>query len=267
MGLFDWITLGKAASGDGLGQFSGSFSVTIGDIVQGKYGAQHEHMLGSKILMVCDPLSMLGGAGGFMPILGGLVTGVGGNFSLNYASVFTGTYVGPKIEVRRAPTLSKVSDNVLARTKVEVGGAMQESDEIDQATSAAAAVLSLLIVATTAALELAMHFAYPKFGSTSPDDQAAIAGYGKTPDVLKVCSYMIPSRLMALLKVLEIKGSYADFAQQFLLEGRFALLTTSFVAGLFVPPVMLITLALCKGDEDMFDAIANAKQALTDAGK
>ncbi|MEX2026056.1 MAG: hypothetical protein WEH44_02130, partial [Pirellulaceae bacterium] len=207
MSLFDWVELGCADHERELDWFKGSLSITIGDIVQGKFGASHEHVFGPKITLVCDPEDMLlSKLDAVMPMFTGLLAGVGGNFVLNYGSVFSGTYVGPKMEVRRAKSHSKVSDNMLVHETIEVGGKTQETDEIDKATSIAVAVLSVLTVATAAALELALHFAYPKFGSTNPADQETIEGYGKTPEILKVCSYTITSRLMALLKVLEEKG-------------------------------------------------------------
>jgi hypothetical protein len=266
MSLFDWVELGVADKGDELEWFKGTCSVTIGDMLLGKFGAQHEHLFGSKTLMVCDPEDMLlGKLDKFMPLVTGLLAGIGGNSTFNYGSAFTATYVGPKIEVRRAPSHSKVSDNLLVHKTVTVGGVTQESDEIDKATSIAAAVLSVLIVATAAALELALHFAYPKFGSTNPSDHETIEGYGKTPELLKVCCYTITSRLMGLLKVLEEKGSLADFAEQFLLEAKFVALTTTFVAGMLFPPLLLITIALCKSDEDVVEAITHAKDALVAA--
>lgn len=263
MSLFDWVEMGFGDHNRELSWFKGSLNITIGDVLQGKFGASHEHVFGPKITLVCDPEDMLlNKLDKFMPLTSGLLAGVGGRVDFNYGTVFKGDYVGPKVDVRRAPNRSKTSDNVLHHVKDDTGA---ETDEIDKATSIAAAALSVLVVGTAAALELALHFAYPKFGSTSPGDKETIEGYGKAPELLRVCSYTITTRLMALLKVLEEKSTFADFGQQFLLEARFLLLSTTTLVAFMLPPVMIIPILMAKADEDVFSAIDNAKNALAAA--
>ncbi|MEQ8790291.1 MAG: hypothetical protein RIC55_28605 [Pirellulaceae bacterium] len=240
MSLFDWVELGFADHDHSLEWFTGSFGVTIGDSIAATFGASYSHVFGPKVTLVCDPEDMLlSKLDEALPLVTGLLAGVGGNFNLNYSSVFNGTYFGPVVNVRRAPHDDKTSDNILAYKKQIDPASGAETDVVDKATSIAAAALSVLINAVAAALDLAIHFVYPKFGSKSESDESTIEGYGKTPEILKICCYTITSRLMAMLKMLEEKGSWADFAEQFVNAGKFILKGIGYTVAFCLVPVAI----------------------------
>jgi len=246
MGLFDWLELGLAVHGEEpeffKEWFKGSFDVTLGEQIAGVIGGCNKYVLGQEVSLVCDPLDMFLSAGEeAWPITSGLVAlskGIGGRVDLTYGSTFNAQYVGPMVTVRRGHSDTKTSENTLIHKKSEDEDADEETDEIDVLTSVAAGALSLLINAVSTALELALHFAYPKFGGGG--NAALPAGYGKTPKILKICSYTITNRLIALLKMLEQKGSWADFAKQFVEYGKFILIAIGCVAAFCLLPITLI---------------------------
>ena len=216
MGLFDWVATGLLDKDIETPGFTGTYGTTMGDAVAGFFGSRHAHVFGPDVKLVCDieDMIMTHGLEGALklPFLTALLAGVGGNVTFVYGSNTTATYVGPKMEIRRAENISKTSDNILAR----VGA----TDVVDTATAVAVGVLSALICATTAALELAIHFIYPKYGSTAASDQETIETYGKLPEILKLCVITITTRLMAILKMLEEKGTWANFAEQYVLLAK-----------------------------------------------
>jgi hypothetical protein len=244
MGLFDWLELGLAVHGEEpeffKEWFKGSFDVTLGEQIAGVIGGCNKYVLGQDVSVVCDPLDMFLSAGEqAWPITSGLVAlskGIGGRVDLTYGSTFHAHYVGPTVTVRRGHSDTKTSENTLIHKKSE-DNPDEETDEIDVLTSVAAGALSLLINAVSTALELALHFAYPKFGGGG--DAALPAGYGKTPKILKICSYTITNRLIALLRMLEEKGSFADFAKQFVEYGKFILIAVGCVAAFCLLPITL----------------------------
>lgn len=246
MGLFDWVELGLADHDDAPEWFKGAFDVTIGDQITGVFGGFNRHVFGQEVSLVCDPEDMLlSKVEEFLPITSGLMAlgaGIGGRANLTYGSTFSAQYVGPAVTVRRGHCDTKTSENTLIHKKSE-DNPDEETDEIDVLTSIAAAALSVLINAAGAALELALHFAYPKFGGGG--DAALPAGYGKTPEILKICSYTITNRLIALLKMLEEKGSFAEFAKQFVQYGKvLAKVAGGLVALCVVPAAIVVAVAL-----------------------
>jgi len=234
MSLFDWVEGGLAAYGVELPAYKGSYSSTMGDVLSTYFGARHSHIFGADIKLLCDPEDMLlGKLADALPVFTSLLAGVGGNCTFVYGSNIAATYVGPKVNIQRAPNAGKTSKYRLARM-----GADDEAgaDEIDYATSKAVAALSILICATAASLELAMHFAYPSFGSGNEEEEEQ---YGKVPEILKTCVMRITDRLMALLKELECAGSWADFAEHFSKEAVFDVALANVLAGVFFPPLFL----------------------------
>lgn len=218
MSLFDWVATGFAAKDKEVPGFAGSFAVTIGNAVLGYFGSYNNDCFGPYLSLVCDPEAMLlGPLKKALPVAGGLLAGSGGRSSFTYGPFTNAVYVGPNVQIRRAPSVEKVSMNILARVAALPGAVAGPDDPIDKATSIAVAALSFLLCATTAALELAIRFKYPEFGSGAGQ---SFSSYGDTPKVLEACSYTIPSRLMALINSLEQAGSFADFGAAFLNDAK-----------------------------------------------
>lgn len=213
MSLLDWVEVGGlSAHKELMPVMKGSFGVTIGDAVAGFFGARHAHIFGGELKLVCDPEDMvLGKLEHYLPLTTALLGGVGGQTTFVYGSNTSATYVGPKMDIRRAPHVDKQTDYVLAR----VGSPPTVNavvDPIDASMLAAVTVLSVLVVCVPAALELAIRFKYPSFGSSSASEET-LEGYGETPAILKLCAFAITSRLMAFLKNLEESGTWAEFAE------------------------------------------------------
>ncbi len=226
MPFFDWLEAGGVRPE----WFSGSFDVKIGDVLSGTFGARHTHVFGPEIKIVCDPEDLLmGRLETYMPLVAGLLSGVGGNATWVYGANTSATYVGPKMDIRRAKVINKTSENVLARKTNEAG-----EEVIDYATSVAVGALSVLMCATGAALDLAIRFMYEEMEGTK--DKGKKEHYEEVIESLKIASYTVTGRLMALLKTLEEKGSWAEFAKQWGKEGAFVgLLAANAVLGVLFP--------------------------------
>jgi hypothetical protein len=252
MSMFDWVAGGLIKLGVETPGFAGSDATTCGDAVAGFYGSRHAHIFGPDVKLVCDIEDMIvthGIEGGLkMPIAAALLAGIGGNVTFVYGSNTTATYVGPKMEIRRAENVTKTSDNIVAKVAGE--------DVVDTATVAVVTVLSVLICATTMAFELAIHFAYPKFGSTSAADKESIEHYGSLPETLKLCVIMITTRLMAFLKYFEDLGSWANLAEIHAKDAVFSVMAIIALPLCFVCPMVGIPMLLA-------GAVASARVALT----
>lgn len=228
MGIMEWIDGGmEIADFEKPAAMKGSFGVTIGDAVAGFFGARYTHIFGSEVKLVCDPEDMLfGQLEHYLPLTSALLGGIGGQATFVYGSNIGATYWGPKVEIRRAPTHNKCSDYILPHAKFigpvpnPASGLAKPVDPIDEAMCAAVAVLSVLVCVVPAALELAIRFKYPAYGSSTASP-TTLEGYGETPSILKLCAYGITSRLMALLKLLEEKGTWADFAEFWIKVGEY----------------------------------------------
>ena len=222
MPFFDWIELG----GYHPENFSGKCGVTIGDTLAACFGARHTHIFGPEIKLVCDPEDLvIGRLEEYLPVASALFSGLGGNVTWVYGSNVSATYVGPKVDIRRAPTLGKTSDNVIARTKrpdIVAKYSKEKKDPIDKATVAVVSVLSVLAVGVSAALDLVIHFQYNELNDTKDEEKRK--GYEHTIETLKVCSYTISGRLLALLKLVEEQGSWAEFAKKWALDAKLDLI-------------------------------------------
>jgi hypothetical protein len=268
MSVWDWVEGGLIDHDKSIPAMGGSFGVTIGDALAGFFGARHTHIFGPDIKLVADPEDMLmGKLEHFLPGVAQLLAGVGGNVTFCYGTNLTATYVGPKMEIRRAPAISKTTDYQLPRIKAD-GPASADGvpplDPIDPELLAAVAALSVLVICVPAALELAMRFKYPAFGSKAASDHETIEGYGKSPDILKYCSYMITSRLMALLKMLEDKGSWAQFAEQWVKEAEYVGLRLAVVALLAIPIYGTWGILAWNADQSLDRALASTTAALSE---
>lgn len=268
MSAFDWVECGLINKDAHIPAMGGSFGVTIGDALSGFFGARHSHIFGADIKLVADPEDMLmGKLESFLPGVAQLLGGIGGNVTFCYGTNMTATYMGPKVEIRRAPANSKTTDYQLPRLKAS--GPVTKSgvpplDPIDPELLAAVAVLSILIICVPAALELAIRFKYPLYGSKSASDEEAVEGYGKAPEIMKLCAYMVTSRLMGLLKMLEDKGSWGQFAEQWAKEAEYLGVRLGVAVALCIPLYGWTALLVANANGAVEQALASTTEALTE---
>src|SRR5688572_26371517 len=117
MSLFDWINLGmsgSSAADQALDEgFTGSFDVTIGDVVYGVFGAEYDEFFGPYCMLVVDLEDMLlsNTLAKMLPVTSALLAGVGGNANFIYGTYTNANYVGPAITIQRAQSITKTSDN------------------------------------------------------------------------------------------------------------------------------------------------------------
>ena len=251
MPFFDWLEVGGVRP-EG---FTGAYNVTIGDVLNGTFGAQHNHIFGPDIKLVCDPEDLvMGRIESLLPLAAGLLSGVGGAATWVYGSNLGATYVGPKMEITRAKSIQKTSTNILA---YKTGA---QSDKIDLAMSAAVAALSVIMCAAAAALDLAIRFEYEEMEDTKSKEKKE--KYERVIEDLKVACYTVTGRIMALLKTLEEKGSLAEFAAQWLKEGKFlGLLAANAALGVLFP-YGWAALILLYTEKDMGNVVKSSYQAL-----
>ena len=202
MSLFDWVELGAQALPakwtKWLEAFKGSCTITVGDVLNGTFGSVQSHVFGGNVDLVFDPEDMFADH-----VIGGkaaaLLSGSGGNVLWVYGSSVSATYVGPKIDIHRAESISRTAPNLkkIASEKVKPG----QSDEIDDATARAVKVFSVLICTVAATFDLAVYLTHKEDCSE------------RTVENLKILSYSLTSRLIAMLKDLEEKATWAEFAK------------------------------------------------------
>ncbi len=259
MPFFDWLE----ARGVRPEWFSGSVGVTIGDSLNGTFGASHAHVFGADVKLVCDPEDLImGRLESVLPLTAGLLSGVGGTTTFVYGSNTGATYVGPKMDICRAESINKTSDNILAhvRKKPEDGG--EETDEIDIAMSVAVAAFSVVMCATAAALDLAIRFQYEEMQNTKSAEQKKHCE--ETIEKLKIASYTVTGRIMALLKTLEEKGSWAEFAKQWLKEAKGVGLLIEHLVLAAIPMYGWTALIILYEEENMKKTVKDAWKALKD---
>lgn len=265
MSLFDWVNLGM--SGDSAADkaldeaFTGAFDVTIGDVVYGVFGAEYDEFFGPYCMLVVDLEDMLlsNTLAKFLPVTSALLAGVGGNANFIYGTATNANYVGPSITIRRAASIDKSSDNVLARlapAQPPAPGAPPVQDPVDVATVAAITALSVLAAATAAALDLAVHFAYPTYGSGTD-------GYQSTPKLLQELSTTIVSRSLALIQELEVKGGWAGLAEQMGKEAKFIGMCLGVFALACIPLFGWYAILVLKEEAQLGQAMSDAAAALS----
>jgi hypothetical protein len=256
MSVWDWVEVGLSEHHLEIPAMKGSFGVTVGDAVAGFFGARHAHVFGADIKLVCDPEDMLfGKLESYLPGVAAILGGTGGNTTFVYGCNVTATYVGPKFEIRRAPSITKTTDYVIAR----VGSppvVKDPPDPIDEAMVIAVTVLSVLLCAVPAALELVFVIIYKGHPPPEGDELAA---------ALKLCAYMITSRLMALLKMLEEKGGLVQFAEQWGKEAAMLLLCAGVAALAAVPPLGWPALYALGTEGCLQNAFKDLNEALLEA--
>lgn len=213
MSLLDIVeAVGEGTNKTLIPNMTGSFNVTIGDAVAGIFGARHTHIYGGEIKLVCDPEDfLLGQVAHKIPTISALLGGIGGQATFVYAQNTSATYGGPKVDIRRAPSISKQTDYIIPRAG-KPATVSDPPDPVDGVMCAAVTVLSVLVIAVPAVMELMIRFKYPQYGSAAAS-QETLEGYGETPGILKLCAYAVTSRLMELLKQLEELATFADCAR------------------------------------------------------
>lgn len=203
MPFFDWLEL----CGVHPKWFKGSVSSTVGDALFGFFGARHTHIFGPDIKLVCDPEDML--VGSFLeealPLLSALMSGIGGNANFVYGGNTSATYVGPKVDICRAEAVSRTSPSM----KAVIG----DTDVIDKAVAKAVIALSTLMCLAAAGYDMAIHVLYEE------DEK----GNEEIIEALKVASYTVTGRLMALLKLMEEKSVWAEYAVRWSEDGVYLL--------------------------------------------
>ncbi len=252
MPFFDWLEMGGVHPS----WFKGSCNVTVGDALSGTFGASHTHIFGADVKLVCDPEDLvMGRIEKYLPLVSNLLSGMGGCTTWVYGSSTSATYVGPQMSIRRAHHIDKTSDNILARKKNDEG-----KEVIDVAMAVVVGLGSVLMCATAAGLDLAIRFIYEEMENTKSTETKEHCE--KVIETLKVLSYTLTGRIMALLKTLEEKGSAAEFAKQWLKEGKFVgLLAAHAALGLFFP-YGWAGLILLYEERNMKETMKNAALAL-----
>lgn len=252
MSVWEWVDVGLMNHDVELEPMKGSFAVTTGDAVAGFFGSRQAHIYGGDIKLVCDPEDMLfGKLEHFLPGAAAILGGVGGNTTWVYGSNFTATYVGPKMEIRRAPAINKTTDYVIARA-ASPPTVKVPPDEIDAAMAVAVGVLSVLICAVPAAMDLTFKVLYREHPPAEGDHLAT---------KLKFVAVMVTTRLMALLKMLEEKGSCAQFAEQW---GKEAALYLASAAVLLAIPIAWPVLCVSIADGSLQQVFSELAEALTE---
>jgi hypothetical protein len=272
MGVFDWIEEeATAVSGgefpwpgaDGVGKpvYKGTFAVTIGDAIAGIIGQRQTHIFGPDIKLVVDVEDMLAnlvekipGMAPLSPMMGALA-GIGGNVGCYYGSNISFTYVGPKVDIRRAPEMKKTSGTIFGDAQYDGPTHTLFADTLAKAAAAAGPAgaaaapptpgklaklkpfvtyensckllvtgLSTILAAATAGIEIAMRVKYSQFGKSAPPGSAkeeadkfkeTVEGYGETPELLDSLLYTMPPRIMKFIQIVEFGTHYFDYVKHF----------------------------------------------------
>ncbi len=204
MSLWDWVQAGLGGTDTSLADYKGSYKVTTGTTLGSYIGGRHTHVFGPDIRMVVDPEELL--AQTLPPSVTAVASGLTGNALFTFGTMTTATYVGPKVDIHRAPKMSRVS------SPFRVGLAEDEqADPLNKASAIAVAALSTLAIASAAGFELAMYIHYRDFTDSTK-------GPGPAPKLFATASYAIPSRSLAIVKVVETSSCYGSWAEASLIR-------------------------------------------------
>lgn len=234
MPVYNWVGLGLDAASrkwswaeTASEMFTGGFGVTVGSSLEAYYGSQLEHTFGSHTEL--NVSGLFGGLGGFLtaylmeadPLT---VLGVGGHLEWNCGSKTETVYGGPKVEILRGPKISKtsyssptwksswssVSPEMQGSLPEDVTGVEVAAD--DETTLTAIYALSTLLTVSTAALELAIRFAYPDYtpSGTASEDIDPFS----TPSILDDVVSQLSETIMGIIYLIELAGTYTPLATQ-----------------------------------------------------
>lgn len=205
MGLLDWVTLGRI---DRNGACAGEFHLTLGTSWNATGGSSYEHVIGSSMNLTLDPVEMVMSplyAGG-QAIISNAILGMGGSSDFVYGSSTQAIYGGPSFQLQRARELEKKSDWFLRPRKL--ADSVPPPDPLEPTTAIAIKVLSLLINVVPLAMEIALYAGYKDYYDPAKDGKIE-----KEPELLKFMAYGITTRLMAMVRTLEVataKGQIGD---------------------------------------------------------
>ena len=226
--------------------FSGSVGVTIGDGMSATFGAQHAHVFGPHVTLVCDLEDMIMEHAPIvkrLPVVSGLLAGIGGNVNWVYGSSTNALYIGPKYDIRRAKSIEKHSENIIPHsfyTDPDTGKDVESEDCIDFELSLVVGIASVVMCLVAAILDLIMSFKYQDLQDAKQrEDSGQEEHYEKLVEGLKVWSYSLTGRLMAELRLLEEKGTLVGIGEQWTLEGKFVGAVAKFIV--FAPFSMSTT--------------------------
>ena len=303
MGLWDWVEITTNQTGTGGGSnwaskdfaafenaIQGTVTVSLGDqLAAVLFGGIQGHTFGDYAYLTVDYdgliEDMLGSVPGLGTLLNGplgaLICGLGGNVNWNYGRVTAANYVGPVMNINRAPTRKATGLSYLwagqgsspGRMPADLGslvdgssGALTPGNKkgaqkaIDRTSGVVVAILSILMVLTALALDLLIYFKqkYPDLphlpGNNDPGPQGTI-------QLLKDCVWTITTRLMALIAYAEHAAQVArDAVQKFQSADQ---LTSSEKWAL--SPTAVIRMKLSDAKERLSDAWQNAEQTTKDA--
>jgi hypothetical protein len=195
---------------------SGQFDSTFGANVSFTLGSTYDHTFGTESRMFVDPFAMIPGKS-----MLSLLFGPNGKVDYTIGSSTTIAYVGPEYEIKRLSKRKKISEanfstaelsaETMANSTARIGW---KAWGVDVPVATAVAVLSLLMGLIALALDLTLHFRYPAFGSEDDADQETIDGYGESPKIIKAVSTILVSRMMMLVRLLEVRAKYVTGAVQ-----------------------------------------------------
>lgn len=260
MSALDWIDIpGACLSTHVIPGMTGSFNVTIGDAVSGTYGANHSHVYGGDIKLICDPEDWLAGKLSHkLPAVSGALFGIGGNASFVYAQETSALYGGPKVEIRRAHLISKTSSNAPQQPQDAPAGHDHDdhgaASPVDKVTSKAVTGLSILVIGIPAACEMLTRFSYGD-------------SHDHMPEILKLGAVGLTSRVMEFIKKVEESCTWGDMAVIAADRGVNDMeRAEEVVAGPFEQPGVVeeLVLALQEDLEDANDAVVNVQHVLGD---
>jgi hypothetical protein len=208
MSLFDFVDIGLVGKKDAVG-INGSCSVTIGDALSAYYGPRQTHCIGAELKIVADIEDMIMASSSLASLgpLGGGIMGMTGTGTYCYGTNTSLNYIGPKGDIRRAPTASKTSDNRVGWKP----GLKKDADDLTQPSPADATVakavtaLSTVMFLAMVSTEMVLRFVYPKYNGKSQD-------YNRWAQLIKGLNCAVTSRLMGVIRGLELASSYTDIA-------------------------------------------------------
>lgn len=206
MSFWDWVNVGKVDATDkSFDNYKGSFGVTTGTTVGGYYGSRHTHIFGSEIKIICDPEDVLAGKlGAIAPLVSALISGIGGNTTYTYGTATGLTAFGPKADILRGKAIKRTSDTLFG-TFTEAKAS--NHNKLDAAIKVAVAALTLLLFAVAAGMELYIRVHYEEFNPKSNKD------CNRTTEMLATLDYTLTSRIMALIRLLEVNSTWGELAE------------------------------------------------------
>lgn len=256
MGLFGLIGTGAAITAavdsddphvkNFANYFKGSQTITLGGAHTGVYGHREDHIYtdDTKLVVSGGWLGLKAFAGAATSV-GSILDNLrpGGNTTFSYGVLNELVYGGPRVRILRGNSITKVSSMPLAESGY--AGVMgspasawkwpednnwlfptdTKAKEIvaqDGSTATGILALSVLLTISTAALELALRFAYPecgpvsrKYAAKSPEDRNKEEEIPRGAEGgefgVSLAAKMAPSLIMGIIYGVEMAGSFSEW--------------------------------------------------------